>query len=139
MKKKTTVSKEGIANPENYLIVLDRLRTDVRQTQLKAVLSVTKEVVLFYWRTGNLLSEMISQKGWGAKTLQRLSRDLIKAFPDVKGFSLRNLQYMKKFAENYPESNCAAAAAQLPWGHNMVLLDRLNDLEERLWYVSVFY
>ncbi|NDD58358.1 MAG: DUF1016 family protein, partial [Chlamydiae bacterium] len=58
-----------------------------------------------------LLSEMISKEGWGAKTLQKLSRDLIKTFPDVKGFSLRNLQYMREFAENYPEENCATAVA----------------------------
>ena len=97
---------------------------------------MTREVVLFYWRTGKLLSEMISQEGWGAKTLQKLSRDLIKAFPDVKGFSLRNLQYMREFAENYPEENCATAVAQLPWGHNLILLRKLGNLEERLWYMQ---
>lgn len=135
MGKKVTVHKNNIENPKNYIGVFEQLRIDIQQTQLKAALSVTREVVLFYWRTGKLLSEMISKEGWGAKTLQKLSRDLIKAFPDVKGFSLRNLQYMREFAENYPEENYATAVAQLPWGHNLILLRKLSNLEERLWYM----
>jgi hypothetical protein len=50
---------------------------------------------------------------------------LLEEFPDVKGFSLRNLQYMRKFANSYANENYAAAAAQIPWGHNMLLLDKI--------------
>ena len=136
MKEKSTVHKTDVVNLQKYAEVFELLRADIQQTQLKAALSVTKEVILFYWRTGKILSEMISQKGWGAKTLEKLSRDLIKTFPDVKGFSLRNLHYMREFAESYSEENCATAVAQLPWGHNLVLLRKLKNLEERLWYAQ---
>jgi predicted nuclease of restriction endonuclease-like (RecB) superfamily len=68
--------------------------------------------------------------------LECLSRDLIRSFPDVKGFSLRNLHYMRKFAESYPDVNYAAAAAQIPWGHTMILLDKVKDSAKRLWYVQ---
>lgn len=136
MKKKTIVRKSDVVNPNNYAGVLEQLKADIQQTQLRAALSVTKELILFYWRTGKLLSEMISNQGWGSKTLEKLSRDIVRLFPDVQGFSKRNLQYMRKFAENYPDENCAAAAAQLPWGHNMLLLDKLSDSSQRLWYAQ---
>ncbi len=68
--------------------------------------------------------------------MERLARDLKKEFPDVAGFSLRNLKYMRQFAESFPEANWAAAAAQIPWGHNMLLLDRLDDPAKRLWYIQ---
>jgi predicted nuclease of restriction endonuclease-like (RecB) superfamily len=109
----------------SYTKVLEQLKADIQQTQLKATLSVTKEATLLYWRTGKILSEMVLKNEWGSKTLERLSRDLIRSFPDVKGFSLRNLHYMRKFAESYPDVNYAAAAAQIPWGHTMILLDKV--------------
>jgi predicted nuclease of restriction endonuclease-like (RecB) superfamily len=123
-------------NQSSYANVFDRLKADIQQTQLKAALSVTKEVTLLYWRTGQVLSEMVSNGGWGAKTLERLSRDLVRSFPDAKGFSLRNLQYMRKFAESYPDANYATAVAQIPWGHNVLLINKLDDPTKRLWYAQ---
>jgi predicted nuclease of restriction endonuclease-like (RecB) superfamily len=135
-KNKTIVSKLEVITPNTYTGVLEQLKADIQQTQLRAALSVTKELILFYWRTGKLLSEMISNQGWGSKTLEKLSRDIVRSFPDVEGFSKRNLQYMRKFAESYPDPNCATAVAQLPWGHNVLLLNKLSDLAERLWYAQ---
>ena len=68
--------------------------------------------------------------------MERLSRDLKDDFPDISGFSVRNLQYMREFAESYPDANYAAAAAQIPWGHNMLLLDKIEDRAQRLWYIQ---
>ena len=64
------------------------------------------------------------EEGWGSSTMERLARDLKVEFPDMAGFSPRNLKYMRQFAESFPDANWAAAAAQIPWGHNMLLLDR---------------
>jgi predicted nuclease of restriction endonuclease-like (RecB) superfamily len=64
---------------------------------------------MLYWRIGKLLSEKIAQEGWGSKTMKRLEVDLKQSFPNVSGFSIRNLHYMRKFAERFPVSNCAAA------------------------------
>ena len=114
-----------------------QLKADIQQTQLKAALSVTKELTMLYWRIGKALLKKSSQEGWGAKTLERLANDLLTEFPDSKGFSLRNLQYMRKFAESYTSENCAAAAAQIPWGHNMLLLDKIpQDSAKRAWYAE---
>lgn len=127
--------KTGILVDKSYRKVFELLKNDIQESQLRAALSVTKELTLLYWRAGKVLLEKTEREGWGAKTLDRLARDLKAEFPDVNGFSVRNLQYMRKFAESYPDSNYAAAAAQIPWGHNMLLLDKVKDPEKMLWYV----
>jgi hypothetical protein len=69
-KNKTIVRKLTAVSPNNYTGVLEQLKADIQQTQLRAALSVTKELILFYWRTGKLLSEMISNQGWGFKNFR---------------------------------------------------------------------
>ncbi len=123
-------------NLQEYSVFLEQIKVDIRQAQLRASLSVTKELILLYWRIGSGLSQKASVEGWGAKTVKRLAKDLESSFPGVAGFSLRNLQYMRKFADCYPDSNCATAVAQIPWGHNIVLLERLSDIEKRIWYAQ---
>lgn len=119
---------------KSYPTTLDQIKKDIQQSQLRAVLSITKELAMLYWRIGRLLSKKIADEGWGSKTMKRLEADLKQAFPNVSGFSIRNLHYMRKFAERFPDSNCAAAAAQIPWGHNMLLLDRLEMETQHIWY-----
>lgn len=128
--------QETVLNLQEYSTFLEQIKVDIRQTQLRASLAVTKELVLLYWRIGSGLSQKVSIEGWGAKTVKRLAKDLELSFPGVAGFSLRNLQYMRKFADCYPDPNCATAVAQIPWGHNIVLLEQLSDLEKRIWYAQ---
>ncbi len=69
--------------------------------------------------------------------IERLSTDLRRVFPDMKGFSPRNLLSMRSFAENYPDEQFVQQlAAQIPWFHNCVILDKVKDENERLWYIS---
>lgn len=136
MKKKLPSKKIGALIDKSYRDVFEKLKNDIQQSQLRAALSITKELTLLYWRSGKVLLEKTEREGWGAKTLDRLARDLKAEFPDVTGFSRRNLHYMRKFAESYPDPNCAAAAAQIPWGHNMLLLDRVKDPDKMLWYIQ---
>jgi len=103
---------------------------------LKAALSVTKELTLLYWRTGKILSDKTRKEVWGAKILKNLALDIKKEFPGISGFSIRNLNYMRQFAESFPKEDYAAAAAQIPWGHNPLIIDRLDCLKERLWYIQ---
>ena len=103
--------------------------------QVKAALSVNRELVLLYWQIGRDILARQQAQGWGAKVIERLSRDLRREFPEMKGFSRTNLMYMRAFAEAYPdESIVQQAAGQLPWFHNCVLLDKVKDEAERLWY-----
>ena len=62
---------------------------------------------------------------------------MLIAFPESKGYSVRNLKYMAKFAETYPDREFVQqVVAQIPWGHNIVLLDKVADMDERKWYIK---
>ena len=134
--KKTTVKKTEKLGVKEHAQLFEQIKTDILQTQIKAVQSVTQELTHLYWRIGKLLSKKIAAEGWGSKVVEKLACDLEREFPGIVGFSLRNMRYMRKFAESYPDSNFAAAAAKLPWGHNMVLLDKLDSDDQRMWYAE---
>ncbi len=121
---------------KEYANLLEQLKKDIQQTQLRAALAITKELTMLYWRMGKMLSDRITNEKWGTKIIEHLAKDLQESFPDVSGFSVRNLKYMRKLADCYQDINCAAAAAQIPWGHNMIILDRVKDPNQRLWYVG---
>jgi len=136
------IEEEGIMKkndelvPKEYAKLLEYLKKDIQKTQLQAALAVTKELIMLYWRIGKMLSKKITSEKWGTKTIENLAKDLQAFFPDVSGFSVRNLKYMRKFADCYQEAICAAAAAQIPWGHNMILLDKIKDQKQRMWYIQ---
>ena len=124
------------APPEGYADWLTDLKARIHSAQQRATLAVNRELVLLYWQIGRDILARQAEQGWGAKGIERLAHDLRAAFPDMKGFSPRNLKYMRAFAEAWPEAEFVQqAAAQLPWFHNVVLLDRLPGAEIRRWYV----
>ncbi|MBU0501068.1 MAG: DUF1016 family protein [Gammaproteobacteria bacterium] len=126
-----------IPPPAGYADWLANLKSRIHTAQQRATLAVNRELVLLYWKIGRDILARQSEQGWGAKVIERLAQDLRAAFPDMKGFSPRNLKYMRAFAEAWPDAEFVQqAAAQLPWGHNLVLLDRLSTLEERRWYAA---
>ena len=90
-------------NVVSYSSILVDLKERILCAQYKAVQSVNKELVLLYWEIGNVILKNQSQKGWGSKIIDSLSDDLKKSFPDMKGFSVRNLKYMRQFATSYPD------------------------------------
>lgn len=121
--------------PTNYTFLLDSLRERIRSAQVRAVLSVNREMVLLYWQIGQDILAQQAQHGWGAKVIDHLSLDLRRAFPSMKGFSARNLKYMRAFAAAWPDEQFVQqVAAQIPWFHNCVLLDKLSNPLEREWY-----
>lgn len=128
--------KNELVDPNSYTRTLEQIKTDIRQSQLRAALSVTKELTMLYWRIGKMLSEKTSTEQWGAKTVQKLSNDILREFPDIEGFSVRNLQSMRQFADCYPEGIYETAVSQLPWGHNIILMQKLDKPAQRLWYAQ---
>jgi len=114
--------------PPDYAAWLAELKTTIRTARLKAGLAVNRELVLLYWRIGKEILERQSAQGWGAKVIDQLARDLRAEFPDMRGLSLRNMKYMRAFAEAWPEEGFVQqAAAQVPWFHNCILLDQVKD------------
>lgn len=123
--------------PDEYLALLAEAKAAIVGARQRAVLAVNAEMLQLYWRLGSLMAEQRRTEGWGTKISERLSADLRAAFPDMKGLSPRNLRYMRTFAEAWPADSIGQrTVAQLPWGHNIDLLDRLDTVEERLWYAS---
>ncbi|MEY4749507.1 MAG: hypothetical protein RIQ60_1721 [Pseudomonadota bacterium] len=123
--------------PADYAAWLGTLKQRVQQAQQRAALAVNHELVLLYWQIGRDILERQHAQGWGAKVIERLAIDLTAAFPDMKGFSRRNLLYMRSFAEEWPDpAFVQQAVAHLPWGQNLLLLTKLKSREERVWYAE---
>src|SRR6266487_5937465 len=127
----------GVLIPEGYDEFLRGLKERIRTAQVRAALAVNRELVLLYWRSGQDILERQRQSGWGSKVIDRLAADLRSAFPEMSGFSPRNLKYMRAFAEAWPDDDFVQqVAAQLPWFHNCTILDKLKNLAERIWYAQ---
>jgi predicted nuclease of restriction endonuclease-like (RecB) superfamily len=123
-------------HPEGYDDFLRDLKERIRAAQVRAILSVNRELILLYWQIGRDILERQSQAGWGAKVIDQLANDLRRAFPEMKGFSPRNLKYMRALAETYAEPEFVQqVVAQIPWGHNVRILDAVKDPAEREWYI----
>ena len=119
---------------ENFL---QDLKERIRQSQIRAVLAVNSELVQLYWQMGRDILKRQQQYGWGAKVIDRLAADLRHAFPEMKGFSPRNLKYMRAFAETYPDEQFVQEVlAQITWYHNITLMEKVKSENERLWYAQ---
>ncbi|MDO8343003.1 MAG: PDDEXK nuclease domain-containing protein [Cellvibrio sp.] len=124
-------------SPEGYADWLAGLKARIHTAQQHATLAVNRELVLLYWHIGRDILDRQLAQGWGAKVIERLAQDLRTSFPDIKGFSPRNLKYMRTFAEAWPDVEFVQAVlAQLPWYHQLALLDKLPGPETRRWYAA---
>lgn len=122
--------------PTGYAAILAGLKDQIRAARLKAGLAVNRELVLLYWRMGRQVLEQQMEEGWGSKVIERLAQDLRREFPEMRGLSPRNLKYMRAFAEAYPEEQIVQqAAAQIPWFHNCVILDKVKNPVARDFYI----
>ncbi len=123
--------------PDNYPQLLEDLKTRIQQAQVKAALAVNRELVLLYWQIGNEILGRQQQQGWGAKVIDRLANDLRREFPSMKGLSPRNLKYIRALAETWPQEQMVQAVlAQIPWYHNIALMEKLSTNEQRVWYAQ---
>jgi len=121
----------------DYGRLLDELKQKIASERVRIVLAANSAMVLLYWDIGQTILQRQSLEGWGAKVIDRLSADLRQAFPDMSGLSPRNLKYMRAFAEAWADRAIVQqVAAQIPWFHNCILLDKLDGTEDRLWYVQ---
>jgi len=126
------------AVPAGYAELLEALKARVRGAQVQAARAANTEVLRLYWSIGRDILDRQDQAGWGTGVVDRLAADLRLEFPDQRGWSRRNLLYMRAFAEAWPdlEEVVPQPVAQLPWGHVRALLDRLEGRAERDWYAA---
>ena len=129
--------KNLLMQSEVYKTFIFELKDRIRSAQVKAALAVNQELVLLYWQIGREILQRQKQQGWGGKVIEQVAKDLKKEFPTVTGLSVRNLKYMRKFAEAYEDEQFVQQlVAQIPWGHNIRLLDKVKNLNERRWYIQ---
>ncbi|MFH0790356.1 MAG: PDDEXK nuclease domain-containing protein [Candidatus Omnitrophota bacterium] len=123
--------------PTDYASLLSELKERIRRERLRIVFAGNTAMVFLYWDIGSNILSKQKKEGWGTKVIDRLSADLGREFPGMKGFSPRNLKYMRAFAAAWPDKTIVQqVVAQLPWKSNIALLDKLNSIEERLWYAK---
>jgi len=123
--------------PADYPHWLTSLKQRIQGAQQRATLSVNRELVLLYWHIGRDILERQQAQGWGAKIVDQLAKDLTAAFPDMKGFSRRNLLYMRSFSEQWPDAEFVQqAVAQLPWGHNILIITKCSSVAQARFYIE---
>ncbi|MGI4829491.1 MAG: PDDEXK nuclease domain-containing protein [Janthinobacterium lividum] len=126
--------------PSGYPELLESLKQRIRLSQVRAALAVNRELVLLYWSIGRDILARQSAEGWGARVVDRLAADLQREFPGVAGFGSRNLKYMRALAQAWPdEAIVQQLVAQLPWGHNVRVLDKIKDRPTREWYLRAAF
>src|SRR5678815_3414675 len=122
---------------QTYAALLATIKERIQRAQVRAAVAVNQELVLLYWGIGREILARQQEEGWGKNIIPRLAKDLKAQFPEMQGLSPRNLGYMKAFAEAWPEEAILQATlAKLPWYHNITLLQKVKDREERLWYAQ---
>ncbi|NWJ98991.1 MAG: hypothetical protein HXX20_24910 [Chloroflexi bacterium] len=118
---------------QEYQEFLVDLKERIQRAKVRAALAVNSELILLYWQIGRDISQKFSQHKWGAKIIERLAADLKRAHPEWKGFSSRNLRYMRSFAEAWPDEQILQAwPAKITWYHNCTIFDKLIGLRSAL-------
>ena len=141
--------KENLTHSSEYRDWLAGLKTKVHQVQLKAAVTVNQELLLFYWELGVDIVEKQKSTTWGDGFLKQLSHDLMAEFPHIKGFSERNLKYIRQWyvfwAGQYSigqqavaqlENKAITQITQIPWGHNLAIISKCRSSDEAVFYVK---
>lgn len=128
------MANEQVLFEKDYGTFFLEVKSKIASTRIKVSLSVNRELVKLYWDIGQRIREKEEVNGWGTKVIERLALDLKSEFPLLGGFSRRNLFSMRRFAEAYSLVVTDSLFTLIPWGHNIVLLEKLETLEQRSRY-----
>lgn len=129
---------------KSYIKFIDELKSQIKASRIKAHLAVNRELILLYYKIGQAILEKQKEESWGAKIIERIAQDLKQEFSEMTGLSKRNLEFMQQFASTYrglfpkqPVSEMDYSPIfNIPWGHNITILQTIDNLTERLWYVE---
>lgn len=127
-----------IKQDKDYSLFLNELKTRIKSTQIKAAVSVNRELIELYWELAEKIVEKQKNSQWGAGLLTQMSHDLQEEFPNMKGFSKRNLELMRQWYLFWMEGdiNAKQLVSQIPWGHNLVIVSKSGNHDEALFYVK---
>lgn len=131
------VPVSGASLPSWYGEFLNTIKSEISVSRRKVMLSANSQMMMMYYRIGKNILERQKSEGWGAKIIDRLSADIKSEFPELKGFSPRNIKYMRKFAEIWPDEEIVQrTVAQLSWRHNICLMEKFKEPNRRLLYAA---
>ena len=124
-----------------YKEFIQQIKQRAREAQIKAYIRINSTLIAFYWELGREITQKEKTANWGSGFLKNLSRDLMKFFPDIKGFSYRNIKYIRQWYLFYSNSSekgqqVVALLAQIPWGHNLHIITKCKDINLALFYVQ---
>jgi predicted nuclease of restriction endonuclease-like (RecB) superfamily len=132
-------------NSSEYKQWIVSIKEKVRQAQLKAAISVNEHLLEFYWELGSDIVEKQKNANWGDGFLKQLSHDLLNEFPDIKGFSLASLQYIRRWYLFYSQNSGTACSTiekikyhlfKIPWGHNLAIVSKCKTIEQAVFYIQ---
>lgn len=122
---------------DSYLEFIEKIKTEIQKQRVSVVMNANASMICLYWNIGRAILEKQEEEGWGTKVIDRMAKDLKDAFPEMSGFSPRNIKYMRKFAQCWPDYEIVQrVVAQIPWRTNRMLLDKLDSQESRIWYAQ---
>ena len=122
-----------LMNSSEYIEIVESVKHAIKNAQYRAIVNVNSELILLYYRIGQVINE---HKSWGSKFIQNLAVDIRLSFPTATGYSERNLKYMARFAAEYPDIEFVqTVSAQIPWSHNIAILEKVKDPNQREWYI----
>lgn len=149
--------EKNVEEFKNYASFLKEIKNRIQRAQVKANFAVNRELILLYWNVGKMVYKIQKSVGWGKGIIPRLAKDIKNDFPEIKGFSERNIGRMKTFYKEYTflqeavvqnpngdntGSNLPQPVAkldevlkivtELPWGHNFILIEKIKDCQKRL-------
>lgn len=123
-----------LINNDGYFEILESVKEQIKASQYKAVLGLNREQIILYWNIGKVINE---HNKYGSGFIENLARDIKSEFPKSKGYSVRNLRYMRRFAEIFPDfTNLQVPLADLTWYHLQCLMDKVPDKSTFLWYAD---
>jgi predicted nuclease of restriction endonuclease-like (RecB) superfamily len=123
-----------LINAKEYLQIKNEIAEEIKSAQQNAITGINRSMIGLYWKVGQIINK---NKSWGSKFIENLARDIKLAFPNLRGFSFRNLKYMSQFANVYKDIDIwATPLPNLPWRHHIVLMDKLEDHTQREWYAK---
>lgn len=137
-----TQKKENIpvnlAHSSTYRKLITDLKDRIRSAQIKAAISVNTQLIELYWEIGQLITERQESSGWGDGIIEKIAQDLSREFETMKGFSPRNLYFIKQWYRFYAkqEEFVKQVVSQIPWGHNIVIIQKIKDTDKALWYAQ---
>ena len=121
----------------DYNSFLVEIKNQIKISQQKAFSAINQEMIMLYSHIGAMIEQRQKELGWGAKVIDKLSQDILREFPNMSGFSTRNIKLMVQFYKEYADDEIGQlSVAQIPWTHNIILIQKIKDKELRYWYIQ---